>query len=217
MINCPKGQLNPVLFGVVIVLASILVVTTLFHHVMASENWYGKVGDIDVLEDAQTGNMTITNQTANENTTDIQFLAIQSAQSGSLSQINDTAYTLELNNVANRTIMFSDRPARVVETVSTANFVSNWTADRNSFSADEPNDALIGKDTQTGDLETAVIESFSPVYDTNTNTLTYTIMAENATSIDFPAEFGQTTLVIDRIAIQVGINDIGMIVTKGER
>ncbi|HZD36073.1 MAG TPA: hypothetical protein VE130_12785, partial [Nitrososphaeraceae archaeon] len=139
---------------------------------------------------------TITNQTANENTTDIQFLAIQSAQSGSLSQINDTAYTLELNDVANRTILFSDRPERIVETVSTADFVGNWSAGQNSFSADEPNDALIVEDTQTGDLETAVIESFNPVYDTNTNTLTYTIMAENGTSISLPEEFGQSVLVI---------------------
>ncbi|HZD35028.1 MAG TPA: hypothetical protein VE130_07470, partial [Nitrososphaeraceae archaeon] len=42
-----------------------------------------------------------------------------------------------------------------------------------------------------------VIESFSPVYDNTTNTLTYTIMTENITSIDLPSEFGQSVLVID--------------------
>ena len=35
------------------------------------------------------------------------------------------------------------------------------------------------------------------MYDLNTNTLTYTIMAENATSIDLVDEFGQSILVID--------------------
>ena len=38
------------------------------------------------------------------------FFAIQHAQSGSLLEINDTAYTLELNDVSGKTILFSDRP-----------------------------------------------------------------------------------------------------------
>ena len=81
MLKSPKGSLYPIMFGVVIALASVLVITTLFQHVMASENWYGKVGDIDVLEDAQTGNMTITNQTTtNGNTSDVQFLFVQRAE-----------------------------------------------------------------------------------------------------------------------------------------
>ncbi|HZD35845.1 MAG TPA: hypothetical protein VE130_11635 [Nitrososphaeraceae archaeon] len=184
------------MFGVVVALASILVVTTLFQHVIASENWHG-TGDIDVLEDAQTGNMTITNQTINGNNTEVEFLSIQSAQSGSITQINATTYTLELNNIVNRTILFSDRPERIVTTVSTSDFVGNWSTGQNSFSADEPNDALIVENNQTGKLETAIVESFNPVYDTTTNKLTYTIMAENATSMNLPSEFGQSVLVID--------------------
>jgi hypothetical protein len=93
--------------------------------------------------------------------------------------------------------MFSDRPNRIVETISNSNFVGNWTTGPNSFVADAPNDALIVEDTESGELDTAVIESFNLVYDTATNTLTYTIMAENGTSIDLPGEFGQTVLVID--------------------
>ena len=93
--------------------------------------------------------------------------------------------------------MFSDRPERIVTTVSTNDFVGNWSAGQNSFSADEPNDALIVENTQTGQLDTAVVELFNPVYDTNTNTLTYIIVAENATSISLPSEFGQSILVTD--------------------
>ena len=63
--------------------------------------------------------------------------------------------------------------------------------------ADAPNDALIVEDLQSGRLETAVIELFSPVYDMTTNTLTYTIMAENGTSVELPNEFGQTVMVVD--------------------
>jgi hypothetical protein len=68
---------------------------------------------------------------------------------------------------------------------------------QNSFASDVPNDALIVENTQTGDVETAVIESFNPVYDTATSTLTYTIMTENGTSIELPSEFGQSVMVID--------------------
>ncbi|MGA7368113.1 MAG: hypothetical protein WBX01_03220 [Nitrososphaeraceae archaeon] len=43
------------------------------------------------------------------------------------------------------------------------------------------------KDIQTGNLETAIIESLDPVYDMKTNSLTYTITAENGT-IDLPGD-----------------------------
>jgi hypothetical protein len=125
------------------------------------------------------------------------FLAIQNAQSGSNYEINSTAYILELNNVSDSTALFSDRPDRIVASTSTSDFIGNWTAGQDSFSADTPNAALLVIDIQTGKLDTAVVELFSPVYDMTTGTLTYTIMAENSTSIDLPGEFGQTTLVID--------------------
>jgi hypothetical protein len=73
------------------------------------------MADLDVAGPEEAGNTTTTGATSqtttNGNTTE--FLSIQTAQSGSLSQINETAYTLELNNVANKTIMFSDRPNRM--------------------------------------------------------------------------------------------------------
>jgi len=188
MTNCPKGPLIPVLFGVVIALAYVSVVTILFQHVMA------------------------TNQTTTSgNATHAQFLFVQSAGSGSLSQINATAYALELNDVADKTILFSDRPERLVETVGTTDFVGNWTTGHSNFVADAPNDAsvyisvyisqtiltAIVENTQSGYLETAIIDSFNPVYDPNTNTLTYTVIAENATSMDLPRQFGKSVLAID--------------------
>ena len=59
---------------------------------------------------------------------------------------------------------------------------------------DAPNDELIVENTQTGQLETAVIESFSPVYYMAANTLAYTVMAETATSIILHGESGETIL-----------------------
>ncbi|MGA7368108.1 MAG: hypothetical protein WBX01_03195 [Nitrososphaeraceae archaeon] len=98
--------------------------------------------------------------------TDVQSIFIQRAQSGSISQINETAHTLELNNVSDSTILFSDRPNRIVDTVSTSDFVGNWTTGPDSFAVDAPNDVLIVENIQSGNLETAIVESFDPVYDT---------------------------------------------------
>ncbi|MGA7370876.1 MAG: hypothetical protein WBX01_17270 [Nitrososphaeraceae archaeon] len=190
--------MDPVLFGIVIALASVLAVSTIsLQNVTASScsSLLSGDADVDVAEAEEAGNTTMmTNRTTNGN--GVEFLSIQSAQSGSITQINETAYTLELNNVANKTILFSDRPERIVETISTTDFVGNWSTGQNSFSSDEPNDALIVEDTQTGNLDTFVIESFNPVYDIATNSLTYTITAENAT-INLLGEFGQSVLVID--------------------
>ena len=58
------------------------------------------------------------------------FFAIQHAQSGSISEINVTTYSLELNDVSEKTILFSDRPDRIVKSMSTSNFVGNWVCGR---------------------------------------------------------------------------------------
>ena len=58
---------------------------------------------------------------AQENMTDSEepkFFVIQHAQSGSISEINETTYTLELNDVSDNTILFSDRPDRIVKSES---------------------------------------------------------------------------------------------------
>jgi hypothetical protein len=72
-----------------------------------------------------------------------QFLAIQHAQSGTISDINSTSYTLQLNDLADKTILFSDRPNRIVVTETTQDFVGNWTSGEDSFQVDPPNAALV--------------------------------------------------------------------------
>jgi hypothetical protein len=200
-------MINSRIFGIVFVvgtLASIMTVTAVsFQNAMASQPCCPSddEADVDVAETAEAGNATttmMTNQTTGRNMT-VEFLSMQTAKSGSIYQINETAYTLELKNVSDSTFMFSDRPERIVTSVSTSDFVGNWTTGPNSFAVDAPNDALIVEDIQTGQLETAIIESFKPVYDVATNTLTYTIVPENGT-INLPNEFGQSILVMDEIA-----------------
>jgi hypothetical protein len=146
------------------------------------------------------------NQVANAQSTTAQggnmtgatFLFIQHAQSGSVSEVNATTSTLELSDVSDKTIMFSDRPDRIVGSIDTTDFVGNWSTGPDSFAADPPNAVLVLDDEEGEGEDLAIIELYNPEYDSEANTLRYDITAENATtSIDLPSEFGQSTLVID--------------------
>jgi len=142
------------------------------------------------------------------NITGATFLFIQSAQSGSVSEGNATTSTLELNDVSNKTIMFSDRPDRIVVSIDTGDFIGNWSTGVNSFVVDPPNAALVVDDEAELKQDLGVIELYNPVYDSEANTLRYDIVSENGTSIDgLPGEFGQYTLLIDNAG--GGIDHVG--------
>ena len=132
----------------------------------------------------------------NNNMTRAQFLFIVNAESGSVSEVNDTTSTLELSNVSDRTISFSDRPDRIVTASNTTDFIGNWSAGANNFAVDPPNAVLV-LDNVLQRLDLAEIQLLNPEYDSEANTLKYDITAENATSIDLPDEFGLTTMIID--------------------
>ena len=136
---------------------------------------------------------------AQENMTDVEeskFFAIQHAQSSSISEINTTNYSLELNDVSDKTILFSDRPDRIVTSVSTLDFIGNWSVGPDSFTVDAPNAVLV-VDEQEGKQDIVIIELFDPIYDSDKKTLKYDVTPDNDTSIDLPSEFGQSTLVVD--------------------
>ena len=125
------------------------------------------------------------------------FLSIQHAKSGSIFEHNAISYTLELNDVSDKTILFSDRPERIVTSVNTSDFIGNWhwSIGPGSFSADPPNAALIVQDEGNEDI--MIVELTNPVHDPTAQTLKYDVILENRTSTDIPNEFGQSTLVID--------------------
>jgi hypothetical protein len=125
----------------------------------------------------------------------MKFFAIQHAQYGSISENNSTAYSLELNDVSDKTILFSDRPDRIVTSISTADFIGNWSVGEDSFSMDVPNTALIVNEQEGQEI--TIVELYNPIYDVDSKTLKYEITPDNGTSIDLPNEFGQSTLVID--------------------
>ena len=126
-----------------------------------------------------------------------QFLAIQHAQSGTISDINSTSYTLQLNDLADKTFLFSDRPNRIVVTETTQHFVGNWTSGEDSFQVDPPNPALVVlTDDQDDVLE---IELFNPTYDEDENAIRYnfSVLGNATSSPDLPPNLGKSVLIID--------------------
>ena len=88
MTNNPRASLSPVLFGRVIAIVLVLVVTTGFQFVTASnldEVPGGGGGNLSILREA--GNATMmTDRTTNENMTGLEILGIQDAHPSSLSE-----------------------------------------------------------------------------------------------------------------------------------
>jgi hypothetical protein len=91
---------------------------------------------------------TATATDGDNNMTEAKLLFIQGAQSGSVSEVNATTSTLELNDVSDKTILFSDRPDRIVASANTTDFIGNWSIGENNFAIDPPNAILILDDLE---------------------------------------------------------------------
>lgn len=111
----------------------------------------------------------VTAQGGNGNVTGAKFLFIQGAQFGSVSEVNATTSTLELSDVSDNTILFSDRPDRIVGSADTTDFIGNQSIGTNNFAMDPPNAVLILDDVEQRE-EVAVIELYNPEYDSQANT-----------------------------------------------
>ena len=135
-------------------------------------------------------------ENATSTSSDPAHLAVQHAPSGSINEINSTTYMLELNDISDKTTLFSERPNRIFTSMNTSDFVNNWTTESESFTTDPPNAALIVIDDVEED-DMVVVELLNPAYDTGMNTLRYEATALTGTTIDIPSEFGQAALVID--------------------
>ena len=96
---------------------------------------------------------------------DASWLFIQTA-----SEVQFDGKTLTLKNVGPSMVMFTDRPARMAESIPTAAFVQHWNrGGNNSFQAKPPNAGLTS--VVDGKLQTATVELSQP--NLNGTTLTY--------------------------------------------
>ncbi len=125
-----------------------------------------------------------------------QFLAIQRAESGSITPLDEGTYLLELYEVAATTVLFADRPDRSVISEQTAVYVGDWDAGVDDFADDPPNAAIV-IDASEERAIVEVAELTKPSYDSTSQTLSYVIVLEGGSSSAFPSAFDEVTLVID--------------------
>jgi hypothetical protein len=117
---------------------------------------------------------------------DAGWLYIQTAQSA---KFDGTTLTLE--NVSPSVVMFTDRPARAAEAISTTTFLANWDkGGAASFQSDPPNAGLTS--VIDGKLQTATVELTKPHLDGTT--LTYEARVLEGT---LPPTAGPSSLFID--------------------
>lgn len=131
-----------------------------------------------------------------------QFLAIQHAQFGTISEINSTSFLLQLNDLADKSILFSDRPDRVVVTQSNQDFIGNWTSGQESLRMDPPNAVLVTDDQKEDTIE---IELYNPKYENDGKKLSYefTFLGNTTTVSDLPKQLGKSVLIVDSFPIAV--------------
>lgn len=120
----------------------------------------------------------------------------------------DGIYTLTLTGAAARTTYFSDRPERNVGLAPTGSFLDGL-----GFAPNNPPNAALVAQTETGETDVLVIELLSSVYDPDAATLTYDAkvladyggrglaeLAKQQTDYDLASSFGAGSLFIDDCA-----------------
>ena len=139
--------------------------------------------------------------------TEISWLYSQTAESAEMVSLGGNKYELTLIDVDIHTIMFSDRPDRIVDIVATQQIIDGWDI---AFAESAPNAVLVEHEP-TGETDSLVVVLYSPEYDSMTSTLTYQVelladeqhpdrLKQIANAHDVPPlEFKVVSLFIDNV------------------
>jgi hypothetical protein len=120
---------------------------------------------------------------------DFEALFVQSAQ-----RVTSSEGALTLHDLAPSTLMFSDRPDRIVGHLTTEQFVEGWGHGENSFLDDPPNAVLSFLQDGEGTPEDVVVTLTNPRMDWER--LTYDV---DVLEGQLPAHTGPCSLFIDPI------------------
>ena len=144
--------------------------------------------------------------------TEISWLYSQTAESAEMVSLGGNKYELTLNDVDLHTIMFSDRPDRIVDIVSTQKIIDGWDI---AFAESAPNAVLVEHEP-SGESDSLVVVLYSPEYDSLKSTLTYQVevlsdeqhperLKQIANAHDVPpTEFEAVSLFIDNVTTPGG-------------
>jgi len=136
---------------------------------------------------------------------EVQLLFVQSAES-----IQADDKTLRLIDVAQQTIYFSDRPARLAGHMTMAEYLGEWQPDaKDSFAGNPPNASLSVYEAGQPDTTLSIVEISNPVIDGNDLVYSYKLIEGKV-----PSSGGATALFIDRIGagggVGVGFHGVGV-------
>jgi len=110
------------------------------------------------------------------------LLYVQQAEQGTFAPATGSdpqSYTLTLQDVAPRTVFFSDRPDRVTGAIPNEDFVRLETL----FTPDDlPNAAIVVSEPPSDDQDVAIVELSAPSYDAATGTVSYTAVVVDEVS-----------------------------------
>jgi hypothetical protein len=159
----------------------------------------------------ESGGQDATPEAGPDYTGKVEFLFVQTYQSGTIAPVEgqDGRYSLALEAGTGQTVYFSDRPERIAGAAPTPQFLDGL-----GFFADNPPNAALVFEAAPGNTDVAVVELFNPVYDPETQGVTYEVeVLENwQTALDLgfqeaPADlasiapsFGAARLFIDDCA-----------------
>jgi hypothetical protein len=129
----------------------------------------------------------------------------------------DGVYQVVLRGVSAQTAYFTDRPERLVGSVSTAHVLAEL-----GFTSENPPNAAIVVQTEEGGEDILVVELLNPDYHSGNQSLTYDVvvldeyagdglgeLAQRQDDGELPISFGQTSLFIDDCPdLTVCVNDV---------
>jgi hypothetical protein len=117
-------------------------------------------------------------------------LFAQTAGSGTFTKRGER-FVLTLQDASRTTTLFSDRPERRSDSITTEDFVAAYA---DLFAEDPPNATLSSLEQGQGEF---TVELLQPRYDERTDTLSYSARPIGAEGTGFPDRFGSASLFID--------------------
>lgn len=103
------------------------------------------------------------------------MLFTQQALTGSFRPTTESGmYLLTFLGVKPHTLIFSDRPNRMVGSWTNTDFVTRWEKGGDSFTKDPPNAVLLSHSPVDGKEYSIVVELMNPAFNAYAGTLTYT-------------------------------------------
>lgn len=131
------------------------------------------------------------------------FYAIQHSESGSISEINSTTHSLQLDRVNEKTIVFYNSPYRMILTQNIESFIGNWTSMQVNLENNHPNAALVLVKEDGSEKDVFKIDLYNPNYDREAKSLHYDFtLFGNTNSSQLPEKFAATVLIVSDASME---------------